>query len=142
MPDPDKVAAVVHEWAGMAENDLRAAVHLLKLGRQCPTEVVCFHAQQCVEKYLKALLVLAGIDFPRTHDLEQLTSLLPPRFHVPLTDGERAELTDYAVGARYPGAGEIPMRDARLAIAIARRVRSKARALLPHRPSRRRDLRS
>jgi HEPN domain-containing protein len=31
-----------------------------------------FHAQQCVEKYLKALLVAPGLAFPRTHDLTAL----------------------------------------------------------------------
>ena len=34
------------------------AVHTLKLGADGPTDTVCFHAQQCIEKYLKALLVL------------------------------------------------------------------------------------
>lgn len=31
-----------------------------------PTDTVCFHAQQCVEMCLKALLVLNGIEFSRT----------------------------------------------------------------------------
>lgn len=66
MRKQDSVATIAHEWAGMAENDLRAAAHLLTLRQRCPTEVVCFHAQQCVEKYLKALLALAGVEFPRT----------------------------------------------------------------------------
>ena len=70
MPENDKVITVVHEWVIKAENDLRAASHILKLGEECPTDTVCFHAQQCVEKYLKAFLVLEGIDFPKTHDIE------------------------------------------------------------------------
>ncbi len=134
MRKQDSVSTIVHEWAGMAENDLRAAVHLLTLRQRCPTEVICFHAQQCVEKYLKALLVLAGVEVPRTHDLEQLSARLPARLRVPLTDEEQAELTDYAVGARYPGAGEVPLSDARLAVTIARRVRRAARTMLPPRP--------
>lgn len=47
---------------GQAKNDLTNAAHVLKLAAACPTDTVCFHAQQCVEKYLKALLVLDGID--------------------------------------------------------------------------------
>jgi len=32
-------------------------------------DTVRFHAQQRVEKYLKALLVVSGRDFPKTHDM-------------------------------------------------------------------------
>jgi HEPN domain-containing protein len=39
--------------------------------------VVCFHAQQAVEKLLKALLVFAGVPFARTPDVIQLVQLLP-----------------------------------------------------------------
>lgn len=53
---------VVRQWVEKAENDLKNATHTLKLGRDCPTDTVCFHAQQCVEKYLKALLVWEGKD--------------------------------------------------------------------------------
>jgi HEPN domain-containing protein len=70
MPDREKLIAVCAEWLAKAENDLTNAAHTLKLGASCPTDTVCFHAQQCVEKYLKALLVVEGIDFPKTHDLE------------------------------------------------------------------------
>lgn len=79
MPDPEKVLSVVREWVAKAENDLKTAAHTLKLGKDCPTDTVCFHAQQCVEKYLKALLVWKGIDFPKTHDLEKLIGMLPAR---------------------------------------------------------------
>ena len=44
----------------------------LKLGAAGPTDTVCFHAQQCVEKYLKALLVLHGIEFERVHQISAL----------------------------------------------------------------------
>jgi HEPN domain-containing protein len=30
---------------------------------------ICFHAQQCAEKYLKAILVAKQQTFPKTHDL-------------------------------------------------------------------------
>lgn len=38
-------------------------------------DVVGFHAQQAVEKALKVALVLADIDFPRTHDLRELVEI-------------------------------------------------------------------
>jgi HEPN domain-containing protein len=54
----------VREWVTKAENDLKNAAHTIKLGERCPTDSVCLHAQQCVEKYVKAVLVLEGTDFP------------------------------------------------------------------------------
>ena len=40
MPDPEKIAIVVSEWVTKAENDLKNAVHALKLGQDCPTDTV------------------------------------------------------------------------------------------------------
>ena len=139
MPENDKVITVVHEWVIKAENDLKAASHILKLGEECPTDIVCFHAQQCVEKYLKAFLVLEGIDFPKTHDIEVLTALLPKRVQPKLADEEQAKLTEYATVARYPGWGPIPLAEARRAVVTARRVRKEMRALLPKETLRRKE---
>jgi hypothetical protein len=60
-----------------AENDLTAAGHELKLDKHCPTDTVCFHTRQCIEKYSKSLLVWSRVDFPKTHDLNALARLLP-----------------------------------------------------------------
>ena len=43
----------VRQWVAKAENDLRNAEHTLTLQEECPFDTVCFHAQQCAEKYLK-----------------------------------------------------------------------------------------
>lgn len=59
---------VIHQWVQKADNDLKNATHTLKLGETCPTDTVCFHAQQCAEKYLKALLVFEGKDISKTHN--------------------------------------------------------------------------
>lgn len=131
MPDRENVLAVVREWAVKAEHDLTNAIHTLKLGDACPTDTVCFHAQQCVEKYLKALLVQEGIEFPKTHDLESLIALLPRHARPVLTPEEQGKLTEYATGARYPGWGEIPLGETRRAVATARRVRREIRRRLP-----------
>ncbi|MBA2592746.1 MAG: HEPN domain-containing protein [Gammaproteobacteria bacterium] len=114
-----------------AENDLTNAAHVLKLAAECPTDTVCFHAQQCVEKYLKALLVFHGIDFPKTHDIEKLVALLPARADTRLTAEEQGRLTDYATTTRYPGSGEMLLTEARRAVVLARRVRRQVRSLLP-----------
>jgi HEPN domain-containing protein len=87
---------------------------------------LCFHAQQCVEKYVKALLVLHGIEFSRIHHISALVALLPVRVRPDLTPEEQERLTDYAVSARYPGDYEpIPLAEARQAVQIARRARTR-----------------
>jgi len=131
MSDRDKAVAVVREWAEKAENDLKNAAHTLKMGSDCPTDTVCFHAQQCAEKYVKALLVWRGVDFPKTHDLGALVGLLNRRDRPTLDIGEQRKLTRYAMVARYPGWGPISIAEARRAVALARRVRRELRRVLP-----------
>jgi hypothetical protein len=50
----DRVVTVVRGWIGKAENDLKTAAHTLKISGDCPTDTICFHAQQCVEKCAEA----------------------------------------------------------------------------------------
>ncbi len=129
--DPETLH-VIRQWVEKAENDFKNATHTLKLGSECPTDTVCFHAQQCVEKYLKALLVYDGKEISRTHHISELMRLLPARLRPQLSPYEQELLTDYAVSTRYPGDYEaIPLSEARRAVQIARRVRRHVRALLP-----------
>jgi HEPN domain-containing protein len=138
MPEADSTDRVAAEWVAKAEEDLQTATLILKLGRSCPTATVCFHAQQCVEKYLKAYLVYQGTPFPKTHDIEELVARVPGNARPSLTVEEQALLTEYAVGPRYPGWRDVPLREARQAVALARRVRKTVRMLLPKEALRRR----
>lgn len=61
MSAPDPVIALIREWLAKADNDLKTAAHTLMLGADSPTDTVCFHAQQCVEKPIKALLIFKAI---------------------------------------------------------------------------------
>jgi len=67
-------------------------------------EDLCFEAQQAVEKAFKALLIWRGVDFPYTHDLAQLLTLIQ-QVGQPVPDQvkEAAQLTRFAVFTRYPG---------------------------------------
>jgi HEPN domain-containing protein len=78
MPEIEKVITVAGEWVKKAENDLKNASYTLELDDECPTDTVCFHAQQVVEKYLKALLVFSGIPFPKSRNIEDIIAPLPP----------------------------------------------------------------
>lgn len=132
MPAHNEIVRVIQQWAQKAENDLTNAAHTLRLGKACPTDTVCFHAQQCVEKYLKALLVFEGKDISRTHHVSALMDWLPANIRPDLSPEEQELLTDYAVSTRYPGDYEpIPLAEARRAVQIARRVRKHVRSLLP-----------
>ena len=65
---------------------------------------LCLRTSQ--EKAIKAILVNAGLDVPRSHNIGALLELLPERIVVPDGVAAATELTDYAVEARYPGAFE------------------------------------
>ncbi|MFH1438064.1 MAG: HEPN domain-containing protein [Pseudomonadota bacterium] len=135
MPGADETLAVAGVWVKKAENDLVLAVHALKLGKKCPTDTVCFHAQQCIEKYLKAFLISKGTEFPKTHNIGELLVLMPSSITVSLSPEEQERMTDYATVARYPGIyDDISMAETRKAVVIARRVRKELRAILPKMP--------
>lgn len=67
-------------------------------------DAVCFHSQQCAEKYLKACLQEENIAFNKTHDLGTLLNLLLPVKPTWATLRPTLDaLTTYAVEFRYPG---------------------------------------
>jgi HEPN domain-containing protein len=132
MPERERITQVVREWVTKAENDLTTAAHTLQIGEECPTDTVCFHAQQCVEKYIKAFLVSAGIDFPKTHDIGELRALMPRNSQPALSIEQERSLTEYATATRYPGDyEEITLSEARRAVSLARKVRVHIRKFLP-----------
>ena len=127
----DEMTALIGQWIVKAENDLKSASCTLKLGKNCPTDTVCFHAQQCIEKYIKATLVLKGTNFPKTHDIAHLMALLPVNWRPKLDDAQQERLTDYATVSRYPGDYEpISLTEAKEAVKIARRVKKEIQKLL------------
>jgi HEPN domain-containing protein len=124
--------AAVGAWVEKAENDLAAAAIMLSAGRRAPLDAICFHAQQCVEKYLKALLTWRELPFPRTHDITALVARLPQTSRPDFSPTQIDLLTRYATVTRYPGDYEpITLTETRRAVTLARRVRRQVRRLLP-----------
>ena len=116
-------------WTIRAEEDYALAQSALR--RKKPlTYGAAFHAQQCAEKYLKALLVARGQEFPKTHDLAALSDLCTQNgVLIPVDQDALQRLTAYAVQVRYPG--EAPSADeAHLSLKTAQTVRRFARKLL------------
>jgi HEPN domain-containing protein len=96
--------AATREWVAKAEADYAAAETLRGSRKRYSRDIVCFHLQQCVEKYLKARLNEAGTAFPRIHDLERLLDLaLPIEPAWTSLRPTMVALSDYAVEVRYPG---------------------------------------
>jgi HEPN domain-containing protein len=93
-----------HEWIVKAEGDYVMACREIRARKAPNYDGVCFHAQPCVEKYLKARLHADGVDFPKTHDLALLLDLtMPSEPDWELLRPAAETLTDYAVRVRYPG---------------------------------------
>ena len=94
---------LTQEWVEKAEGDFKVASAQWQTADPV-WDAVCFHAQQCIEKHLKAWLAEEGREYPRTHDLEVLGKLCLPSLSElsELMDGLRF-LTSYAVEIRYPG---------------------------------------
>ena len=86
-----------------AETDLQGAEVLYKSDNEfLDVEIVFFHLQQSIEKFLKAVLSYRGIHYTKTHDLEQLLKLLGTEFVLDTSDVEFIEeLNMYAVQGRY-----------------------------------------
>ncbi|MGC8783213.1 MAG: HEPN domain-containing protein [Armatimonadota bacterium] len=108
-----------------ADNDLQTGKN--ELSRDDPiTDTVCFHMQQCCEKYLKSFLIFHGKEVPRVHSLAALIERcadIDADFRR-LNELDIDHLTDYAVTIRYGDEFYMPsVEEARQALQIAERVR-------------------
>ena len=114
---------LVEEWVRKAEGDYGTAMREFAVEGEANYDAVCFHCQQCVEKYMKAFLIANGATFPKTHDLSILLDLcLPLRGNWADLRPGLDLLTRAAVSFRYPG--EFAERaEAVAAKAVADRVR-------------------
>ena len=91
---------LAHGWLEKARSDLYATERLLD--GNGPYDAACFHAQQAIEKAMKALLALSGQPIPRTHDLDELQRACNIVQPIPeLQSLDLSEATDYAVQLRY-----------------------------------------
>jgi HEPN domain-containing protein len=122
--------ASTREWVAKAEEDFAVATLLARPRKKPLWAPTCYHAQQCVEKYLKARLNEASIQFHKTHDLEQL---LGQTVAVePLWAAFRAalkRLSDAAIVPRYPG-GVFTKAEAQRALKTCKSFRKEARLSL------------
>jgi HEPN domain-containing protein len=116
-------------WVRKAEADRQGAERLVP-AKPPLHDLVCFHWQQCVEKYLKSLLAEQGDPIPKTHDLDRLLTLLLPN-NPSLKSLRRGLLllSAFAVETRYPGENATK-RQADAAARIGRRTCGSVRVIL------------
>jgi len=97
----------IRNWIYRAREDIAVMENLANSGIENYTSSICFHAQQAVEKYLKAFLIYHNIDFPRTHDVDYLLNecqkIDRENFNFNLKN-----LTEFSVSVRYPDDFYIP----------------------------------
>jgi HEPN domain-containing protein len=119
-------------WLRFADEDIDTAEALCADPDIVPRHA-CWLAQQAAEKALA--LVVEGINFPFRHDLDAPRRMLPQGWRVRTEHPDLAELTEWAVEARYPGDWpEATVDDANRAVAQARAVVESVRADLTSRP--------
>jgi HEPN domain-containing protein len=88
-------------WIFRANEDISVIENLFKSDPELFASSICYHAQQAVEKFLKAYLVYKNIDFPKTHDLDFLLSECK-KIDNEVFEIDLGSLTDFGVSIRYP----------------------------------------
>jgi HEPN domain-containing protein len=112
------------DWIEKADHDLGTAV---VVNQHLPeyADVLAFHCQQAVEKYIKCLLEKNTIQFKRSHDLRYLLDLLSDI--IPVTNElyeKILKLNAFSVEVRYPDIKiELSEEDRNSAISIAKEFR-------------------
>lgn len=118
------------EWMDKGDGDLRTARREVTVLDEPNYDAVCFHAQQCAEKYLKARIVEGGLAIPKIHDLEALLELLlrlEPQWNT--LKQAAITLSVMAVEVRYPGLSA-DRDDAESALRSAETIRDAVRVAL------------
>jgi len=110
---------IISGWIEKAERDLEVAKREISLPKPF-TDIICFHAQQSVEKIMKAYLIYLDIEFQKTHDIEDLV-IQAGKKDAPILKfkNKGAELTVFAVESRYPEFSEPLLSDTKDVLKIA-----------------------
>ena len=116
---------LIKEWFIKAEHDLTAA-KLLSKAEELLNDVIAFHCQQAVEKYLKGYMVYLDIHFTKTHEIGRLVENIEEKDPGISYLKEHADLlTDYAVEMRYPETFGMPsFEEINEAIEVAEKVKN------------------
>lgn len=100
---PEKKRKIVLRWMKKVESDLKVVKHIITIDEP-PTDILCFHCQQAVEKYLKAFLTFRDVRVSKTHDMDIIMNLCIEQDEEfeRLDKKKISDLSYYAVEIRYP----------------------------------------
>ena len=112
------------DWQFLAERDLSVADHLAENMRPVPTEIIAFHCQQAVEKYLKGALEIFGEEPPYIHDLDDLCKLAEKhRTEFVSISSLCTIITQFSVQPRYDRGISLSEEDMRLVLSHTKTIR-------------------
>ena len=107
MNNNDPATSEALRWLRFSKADLFMIVKAMSDPHPSPHHA-CGYGRESVEKALKASLILEGISFPHTHDLNELKRLLPKKWKVRDAHKDMSELSAWAIDSMYPGASPEP----------------------------------
>ena len=92
---------LARRFIAVADRDIKT-LHLLTAASESDDQAIGFHAQQAVEKCLKAVLSVNQIAFRKTHDLVELLDLLRDKQRMLPPNADSLDtLNPFAVTLRY-----------------------------------------
>jgi HEPN domain-containing protein len=128
------VKEISNEWLKSAKSDLDTIEAILD--NQSLTQIVAFHAQQCIEKCLKAIIEEHELPAGKIHNLITLKSIVSKVINFDFDEDLLGLLNTLYVDSRYPGDlglmpnGKPTLKDAKEFDALAIKVYKEVRAFL------------
>jgi HEPN domain-containing protein len=120
-----KQANAPEDWLILGDRDINAAAFLAANMYPKPLEIICFHCQQAVEKYLKGFIALQGDDPPYTHDLDELCKLCEKHNAAFSAIGEMcSRITQFSVQPRYDISMDLTEADTDLVLQNAQTIKT------------------
>jgi HEPN domain-containing protein len=120
----DKQTNTPEDWRILAERDMDVADYLANNMVPIPTEIIAFHCQQAVEKYLKGALTVLGEEPPYIHDLNRLCKLAQKyRSSFVGIFSPCAIITQFSSQPRYDRGADLSEADMRLVLAHTKMIK-------------------
>ena len=125
--EPSQLAAIL----GQKATDDAVAVREIEGNAEIADSILGFHAQQAIEKWLKAVLAASSVAFEYTHDLRHLIGLVEAAgLPFPLDIPQVVMFTEFAVPLRYEDLLDAEPLDRPAAVTLVDEVGAWARSVL------------
>jgi HEPN domain-containing protein len=92
----------VSDWIFLADRDLKVSEVIIKDDEPF-TNIIAFHCQQAIEKYLKAYLIEKDVPLEKTHDLVKLNGMIKKIKDLVIDENKLDIINEVYTESRYPG---------------------------------------